>query len=119
MKKIRKFFDREQNLLVHITATIFVTILGLIFKLSVLEWLLIYAMVAFVITSELLNSSIELVVDLYTNKFHPLAMVAKDVAAGAVLVSALTALMVGLYIFVPKLLPLLRWGYAIINVVYY
>lgn len=108
MKRIRKFFDREQNLLVHIIATIIVTVLGIIMKLSIQEWLLIYAMVAFVITSELLNSSIELVVDLYTKKFHPLAMVAKDVAAGAVLVSAFTAICVGMYVFFPKILVLIR-----------
>lgn len=104
MKRIKKFFDREQNLLVHIIATIIVTILGIITNLSLEQWILIYSMVAFVITSELINSSIELVVDLYTKKFHPLAMVAKDVAAAAVLVSATTALIVGLYVFIPKLL---------------
>ena len=104
MKRIKKFFDREQNLLVHIIAIIIVTILGIITNLSLEQWILIYSMVAFVITSELINSSIELVVDLYTKKFHPLAMVAKDVAAAAVLVSAVTALIVGLYVFIPKLL---------------
>lgn len=107
MKKLRKFFDREQNLLIHIIATILVTIFGIIFKLQLYEWLLIYTMVAFVITSELVNSSIELVVDLYTSKFHPLAMVAKDVAAGAVVISAFTAICVGLYVFLPKILLLL------------
>ena len=89
MKKIKSFFDREQNLLVHIIATICVTIIGIIFKLNLVEWLLIYSMVAFVITSELINSSIELAVDLYTNKFNPLAMVAKDVAAGAVVAKSM------------------------------
>lgn len=104
MKKIRKFFDREQNLLIHIISTVFVTIFGIIFKLQLYEWLLVYTMVAFVITSELINSAIELVVDLYTSKFHPLAMVAKDVAAGAVVISAFTAICVGMYIFLPKII---------------
>lgn len=107
MKKIKSFFDREQNLLVHIIATICVTIIGIIFRLNLVEWLLIYSMVTFVIVSELINSSIELAVDLYTNKFNPLAMVAKDVAAGAVVISAFTAICVGLYVFVPKILELL------------
>lgn len=108
MKKIKDFFNREQNLLIHIIATIFVTIFGIIFKLQMHEWLLVYFMVAFVITSELVNSAIELVVDLYTNKFHPLAMVAKDVAAGAVVISAFTAICVGVYVFLPKVLLLLK-----------
>ena len=106
MKNIKKFFEREQNLLIHITMTIIVTAFGVIFNLQLYEWLLVYLMVAFVITSELVNSSIESVVDLYTKKFNPLAMIAKDVAAAVVLVSAFTALCVGIYIFMPKIMEL-------------
>ncbi len=108
MKKIRSFFNREQNLLVHIIATIIVTIAGIIIGLTGLEWILVFSMVAFVITSELINSAIELAVDLYTSEFNPLAMVAKDVAAGAVVVSAFTAICVGLYVFLPKILSMLN-----------
>lgn len=108
MKKIKEFFNREQNLLIHICATVVVTIFGIIFKLKLYEWLLVYSMVTLVITSELINSSIELTVDLYTKKFHPLAMVAKDVAAGAVVVSAFTAICVGLYVFLPKFIGLIN-----------
>ncbi len=108
MKKIRRFFDREQNLLIHIIATICVTIFGIILHISFNEWLLVYFLVAFVITSELINSSIELAVDLVTEEYHPLAKVAKDVSAGAVLISAVCALLVGLYIFVPKIIYLIR-----------
>lgn len=107
MKNIRSFFDREQNLLVHITASIFVIFFGFLFKISYIEWFLIIFMIMFVITSELINSAIELVVDLYTSEFHPLAMVAKDVAAGAVVISAFTSLIVGAYVFVPKILAIL------------
>lgn len=106
MKKIKKFFDREQNLLIHIIATILVTIFGIIFNLKVYEWLLVYLMVTLVITSELINSAIELTVDLYTSHFNPLAMVAKDVAAAAVVISAFTAFCVGLYVFLPKFINL-------------
>ena len=65
-------------------------------------------LIAFVITSELINSAIELTVDLYTTKFHPLAMVAKDTAAAAVVISAFTAAIIGLYIFVPKFIAILK-----------
>ena len=106
MKKIKKFFDREQNLLIHIIATILVTIFGIIFNLKAYEWLLVYSMVTLVITSELINSAIELTVDLYTSHFNPLAMVAKDVAAAAVVTSAFTAFCVGLYVFLPKFINL-------------
>ncbi len=108
MKKIKEFFNREQNLLIHICATVVVTIFGIIFKLKLYEWLLVYSMVTLVITSELINSAIELTVDLYTKKFHPLAMVAKDVAAAAVVTSAFTAICVGLYVFLPKFIGLIN-----------
>lgn len=106
MKSIKKFFDREQNLLIHIIATFLVTIFGIIIKLNLTEWFLIYMMIAFVITCELINSSIELVVDLVTTNYHPLAKVSKDVAASAVLTAAFSALLVGLYVFVPKLIDI-------------
>ena len=65
-------------------------------------------MIGFVIISELINSGIELAVDLYTKEFNPLAMVAKDVAAAAVVTSAFTALIVGIYIFLPKVILLIK-----------
>lgn len=104
MKKIRSFFDREQNLLIHMIATVIVIILGIILKLSVLEWILVFFVICLVISSELLNSAIELTVDSYTQEFNPLAMVAKDTAAAAVVVSAFIAIGVGLYVFLPKVI---------------
>ncbi len=107
MDKIKSFFNREQNLLIHILAAISVTILGIYFKLSTQEWILVYFVIALVITSELLNSAIELSVDMFTNEFNSLAMVAKDTAAAAVVVSAFTAALVGAYVFLPKLLVII------------
>ena len=101
MKKIRRFFDREQNLLIHIIATICVTIFGIILHISFNEWLLVYFLVAFVITSELINSSIELAVDLVTEEYHPLAKVAKYVSAGAVLISCCLSLIRCYSYFIP------------------
>ena len=108
MSKIKSFFDREQNLLIHILATIFIVILGICFKLLVYEWVLVFFAVCLVITSELINSAIELTVDLYTSEFNPLAMVAKDTAAAAVVVSAFTAVIIGDYVFLPKFMLLLK-----------
>lgn len=108
MKKAIVFFNREQNLLIHLIATLLVTILGICFKLSVIEWVLIFFVVSLVISSELLNSAIELTVDMFTQEFNSLAMVAKDTAAGAVVISAFTALGVGLYVFLPKVILLIR-----------
>ena len=108
MKKVIIFFNREQNLLIHIISTILVVIFGIIFKISIIEWVLVILMVSMVITTELINSAIESVVDLYTKEFKPLAMVAKDVAAAAVVTAAFCALSVGIYIFIPKIILLFK-----------
>ena len=108
MKKIRRFFDREQNLLIHIIATICVTIFGIILHISFNEWLLVYFLVAFVITSELINSSIELAVDLVTEEYHPLAKVAKDTASAACFIADMMAAGMWLVVFVPKIMALFR-----------
>lgn len=108
MNNIKEFFNREQNLLVHIIMTIIVILFSIIFKLSIYEWILVIFMITLVISSELFNSAIELAVDIYTNKFNSLAMIAKDTAAAAVVISALTALFVGIYIFLPKIISLVK-----------
>lgn len=104
---LKKFFDREQNLLIHITASIIVFLAGLILRLNQVQWLLIIFSVCFVITSELINSAVELAVDNYTNQFNSKAKIAKDVAAGAVLVAAVTSALIGIWIFLPKIIYLI------------
>lgn len=98
----------EQNMLIHIMATILVILLGLIVKLSIIEWLFCILFIGIVIATELINSSIEAVVDLISPDKNSLAKVAKDTASGAVLVFALTSLIGGLIIFVPKIIILLE-----------
>lgn len=107
-KRLKEFFDREQNLLIHIIASICVLILGIYFKVNSIEWFLLLLVIMLVISSELLNSAIELAVDTYTLKYNALARVAKDSAAGAVLTSAFFALVVGILIFLPKIILLLK-----------
>lgn len=108
IKKLKCFFDREQNLLIIIGATILVTIFGIVFKISFIEWLLVMVCIAFVISAELMNSSIELAVDNYTLKKNNYAKIAKDVGAGAALISAVTAFIIGLYVFIPKVISMFK-----------
>lgn len=108
LKRIKKFFDREQNLLIHIIASICVLILGIYFKVNTIEWFLLILVIMLVISSELLNSAIELAVDTYTLKYNALAKVAKDSAAGAVVTSAFFALVIGISIFLPKIIILIK-----------
>lgn len=99
-------FFYEQNMLFHLCATFFVIVLSFLLKLKIEEWLLIFVAISLVIATELLNTAIEATVDLATSEIHPLAKIAKDTASAAVFVFALTALLIGLFIFVPKLIRL-------------
>lgn len=96
-------FIYEQNLTVHLLATMIVIILGFLFKISIIEWLVLFLIIGLVIATELINTSIEATIDLITNEINPLAKVAKDTAAAAVLVFGITSLIVGALIFLPKI----------------
>lgn len=100
-------FKYEQNILVHTLATILVIIAGIFFKISLTEWLVLALIIGLVIATELINTSIEATIDLVTKEVHPLAKVAKDTAAAAVLVFGLTAIIIGCIIFLPKFLVLI------------
>lgn len=89
----------EQNLKIHITIMIFVIIAGIVFKISIFEWIICIILFGFVISLELVNTAIEKVVDLITVEKNPKAKIAKDVAAGAVLISAICAAIIGVIIF--------------------
>ncbi len=97
-------FKYEQNIIVHTLVMILVIILGIALKLSYFEWLICLVLFGLVIATEMINTSIEAVVDLTCPKIDPLAKIAKDTASGAVLVFALVAFIAGLIIFIPKII---------------
>jgi diacylglycerol kinase (ATP) len=80
--------------------------MGLALGIGTGEWAALLTVITVVIALELLNTVVEAAVDLASPQFHPKAKVAKDVAAGAVLVSAVGATLVGAVIFLPRLLAL-------------
>ncbi len=94
----------ERNLKIHITIMILVIIFGFIFKISRIEWIICILLFGLVISAELINTSIENVVDLITMEKHPKAKIAKDVSAGAVLIIAITSAIIGLIIFGSKII---------------
>lgn len=96
-------FSDQPNLKLHIFAGAAVIFIGLFLGISKMEWLVLALTIGLVITFELTNTAIEEVVDSFTIKEHPSAKKAKDVAAAAVLVAAITAVAVGLIIFIPYL----------------
>ena len=93
----------EVHLRFHAVATVVVAGLGLYCHLGRLEWALVALAAAGVWTAELLNTAIEALTDLVSPDFHPLAGKAKDIAAGAVLLAAAGALVVGVLVFGPHL----------------
>lgn len=106
MEGLKYAFCYEQNIVIHILATVFVSLIGIYFQLNQIEWLCILFAIGLVISAELLNTAIEATVDLTTTNIDPLAKLAKDTASAAVLVLALTSLLVGLIIFIPKIVLL-------------
>ena len=95
-------FKTQLNFKIHCVVAILVITLGLIINLSITEWLWIAISIGLVIIIELLNTAIEVLVDLISPQKQPKAGAIKDLAAAAVLVSVLVALTVGLFIFIPK-----------------
>ena len=94
----------DRNLRLHALATVMVAGAGWWCRLSRVEWAVIVLSIGLVWTSELLNTAIEAVVDLASPEHHELARIAKDVASAAVLLAAVTAIVVGSLIFGPRLM---------------
>ncbi|MEP6671883.1 MAG: diacylglycerol kinase family protein [Chthoniobacter sp.] len=97
----------QSNAQIHAVAALGVVIAGFFFGISRGEWCAVVGAIGLVLTAEGINTAIEAVVDLASPERHPLAERAKDVAAGAVLLAALAALVIGLLIFGPHVLALL------------
>ncbi|TKC12163.1 diacylglycerol kinase family protein [Pedobacter polaris] len=95
-------FKTQLSFRVHCLATILVILLGLYTKLNSSEWLWITVAIALVVVLELINTAIEILVDLVSPQQNSKAGAIKDVASAAVLVAGIMALVIGLIIFVPK-----------------
>ncbi|MFC4778516.1 diacylglycerol kinase family protein [Paenibacillus sp. GCM10023252] len=93
----------QRHMRIHLAASLIVIILGLLLNLKRMEWAILLLTMAGVIASEMMNTAVEKTVDLVTSEYHPLAKAAKDVAAGAVLIAALFAVIIGLLILGPPL----------------
>lgn len=96
----------ERNMVIHFLVMILVIIAGVVFKITFVEWGVCFVLFALVLSLELMNTAIENVVDLATEEKKTKAKVAKDASAGAVLVSAIFAVIIGISIFLPRLLEL-------------
>ncbi len=98
------FSETTKNLILHKIAGVIAIILGFYFHISSIEWVLLVFAIGLVVVTEALNTAIEIDIDLTSPEYHPYARDTKDVAAAAVLLSAIMAIIVGLIIFLPKIL---------------
>lgn len=89
---------------IHCTALILVLAAGAVVRLTVTEWCICLILCAMVMSLELVNTAVEAVVDLVTEEKRPLAKLAKDTAAGAVLIAAIASVIIGLLIFIPHII---------------
>ncbi len=93
------FLRTTHNAWIHILVFVAALFLGVYFKITHIEWILLILTGGFVIAAEAFNTAIEIDIDLTSPEYHPYAKDTKDVAAGAVLISAVTASIVGVMIF--------------------
>lgn len=100
---IGSFIRREPNAWVHCTAIVFVTVAGLAFGITRTEWMTVIGCFASVLAAEAFNTAIERLVNLVSPEYHPIAGDVKDIAAGAVLICAIGAALIGILIFFPYL----------------
>ncbi|MDI3481139.1 MAG: diacylglycerol kinase [Tepidanaerobacteraceae bacterium] len=99
-------FNTQRNVRIHFFMAFLVLAVGCFFDLSAFELLLVIFTIAMVIITEMINTAIETTIDMVTEQYHPLAEIAKNVAAGAVLIATLNALAVGYVIFGRRLLKI-------------
>ncbi len=106
-KGIRAVFSTENNMKIHISVAILVVLFGFLFQISLGEWLAVLICIGLVISSEMINTAFETLVDKVSPEKDPLAGKTKDIAAGAVLINAAISVVVGLIVFLPKVIKFL------------
>ena len=97
----------ERNIKIQLCFALMAVICGFVFRISFIEWCTIVFAIFFVLASEMFNTAIEKAVDLCTEEYSEIAKIAKDVSGGAVLLSAINSVIVGLIVFLPKFLKLI------------
>ena len=107
MDGISYVISHERNFLVELMFAIMVTVASFILKVSVIEWCILVCVIGMVLALEMVNTAIERCVDLVTKDYKELAKIAKDVSAGAVLVMSMFSVILGILIFLPRIITLL------------
>lgn len=98
----------QRNIIIQLCFAVLAIFFGAFLKISKIEWIVIIFTIMFVIFAEMINTAVETVIDLITEEYNKKAKIAKDVAAGAVLISAINAICMGLIIYLDKILALIK-----------
>jgi len=101
---LKQFFRQEHNARIHLAAAIVVSVLAWWLKVTYMEAAALVVVIGLVWVTEILNTCLEKAMDFITREKHPEIKIIKDLAAGAVLIATITAVIVGLFIFIPKFL---------------
>ena len=107
-KGIDDVISNEPNMKIHVSVAILVVIMAFLLKISMIEWIILVLLIGLVLAAEVINTTIENLVDMYTKEYNEKAKVVKDTAAGTVLILAITAAIIGLIILVPKIILVLE-----------
>lgn len=107
-KGIDDVIENEPNMKIHVVVAILVVIMAIILKVSIIEWIILVLLIGAVLAAETINTTIENLVDMYTKEYDEKAKIVKDTAAGTVLILAITSAIIGLIIFIPKIIYLLE-----------
>lgn len=105
---LRFVFHTQRNAKIHLLITIQVALLGVFFHIESMEWVAITIVIGLVWAAECMNTAVEKLTDLASPEYHILARIAKDCAAAAVLMASITAVIVGLIIFIPPLITVIH-----------
>ena len=106
-KGVGKLFN-ERNARIHLAAAVLVVAMGAYFQISSQEWVMVIFAIGLVMAAEGFNTALENIVDLISPEIHEKAGNAKDLAAGSVLITSIAAAIIGLIIFLPRILELLN-----------
>lgn len=105
---IKYVFTTQRNLKIQVVISIIVILASLFFKISFIEWAVVILIICMVFFAELVNTVVETIVDMITIEYNESAKIAKDISAGAVTLVSITSVIIGLLIFLPSILEIIK-----------
>lgn len=109
LEGLKFIFTTERNMKIHCIFAVIAVICSFIFKISEIEFVFVVFAIALVLITEAANTAFELLLDfVHGDRYHPDVKLLKDIIAGGVLIAALNAFVIGIFIFVPKMLGMFR-----------